>query len=199
MRSFLAVLLVVALAVPWRAAAEEVIYPRMVRRPGQVCLQTLGEGGQVVERCRAEGADWNDAEAPRAAPPKPEAETIAEFRPDPPPERQPIREDPTGVALRDAEDSSNAGSYLTGGFVGGCLLGVLGCGGVTVLGLASDPVPPNSGRFATEEDERLYRETYQSKVRRKRVFNAVIGGLLGMAVTGAVVYAIVSAEGGIDR
>jgi hypothetical protein len=195
MRSALAVLLAALLAVPTGALAADDVYPRVVRRDGRICVQTLDDNGQVEEACRREHVEWTGSEQRKAPPPA--AREIADFRPDAPPARPRPQEraaDPAAVGRADAE-RDGAGSYFMGGLVGGCLLGVIGCAGVTGLGLASDPVPPRSGTFGDTAAEMAYREAYQSEVRNKRALNAVIGGIIGTGIAALIIYAALNSAG----
>lgn len=68
------VMLVVAVSAS--ALADD--YPKVVRRDGQVCMQSLNADGLVVEQCKPEGSGWERAapatlvrEAPADAPTRP--------------------------------------------------------------------------------------------------------------------------------
>jgi hypothetical protein len=195
MRGALAVLVAVSMVVPVRAFAAEELYPRVVHRPGRVCVQSLGEGGKIEETCRAEGADWKGTEGKKDVGTAREVQEVMDFRPDPPPPppRRPVRGSDAAVALAQADaERDGAGEYFAGGFLGGCLLGVVGCAGVTGIVLASDPMPPRVGAFENPTDELIYRDTYRSEVKNRRALNAVIGGIVGTAVAAVIVYAVLT-------
>lgn len=195
MKAAISVVLAALTAFPLRAVAEGDGHPRVIEREGKVCLQRLDADGTVLEECRdrvlapaAEPAA-DAAEAPAAPPPGGEPAWIAGYRATlPNPERP--RGNPVEVARAQAEEDAMGGAFLAGGVLGGCLLNVLGCGGVTLLGMASNPTPPDQGRWTDPAEETAYRLTYRDEVRSIRTRHALIGGTIGLALLAGTIFLI---------
>jgi hypothetical protein len=211
MQGLVSVLVGALIAFPVRAFAEGSDgYPRVVERGDLVCLQRLAVDGKVIEECRERvlapaAAPAAEAPKPSAAPapaPAGEPDWIAQYRQSFPEPARP-KGNPVDVAKAQAEEDANGGLYLGGALVGGCMLGVLGCGGVTLLGMTSDPTPPDLGRWGNSSDEVAYRLAYKDEIRSIRTRNALIGGAIGAAITVALVIVVVtqmptSSGGGVD-
>jgi hypothetical protein len=200
MKGLVSVLIGALIAFPVRAIAEGPDgYPKVIERGDLVCLERLGADGKVVEECRervlAPGAPSREAAPPPASSPGPapagEPDWIARYRQTfPAPERP--KGNPIDVAKQHAEEDADAGLYLGGGLAGGCLLGLLGCGGVTLAGMLSDPTPPDANRWGNPSDEMAYRLAYKDEIRSIRTRNALIGGAIGVAITAALVVVLIT-------
>jgi hypothetical protein len=205
MKGLVAVCLAALVACPVHAAAAgEAGSPRVIERGDRVCLQRLAAGGEVLEDCRdrvvapvappaddeAEaddegGPDPEDRDEPDpedravpAAPSRDEPAWIADYRASLPKRLRPPGR-PADVARAQAAQDTDGGSYLVGGIAAGCLLGVAGCGGAAILGMTSDPTPPDLGHWDDAAEETEYRRVYRDEVRGLQTRNALIGGAIG--------------------
>lgn len=94
-------------------------------------------------------------------------------------------------------NTQGTGGWGAGGFGGGCLLGGLGCLGVTGAAYVVDPATPRHILLDpqyTPEFQLGYQQGYEKRLKRRRVNSAFLGGTIGtLVLVGAWVALVASA------
>ena len=109
--------------------------------------------------------------------------------------------DGLGAGRRDADDESTTG-WTAAGFAGGCLLGPVGCLGVTATSYAEQTQVPSreENRMRSPEWQAGYRQGYGTEVKTRRSQAALLGGTFGTVVMigGVLLLALVVSEAAED-
>ncbi len=83
-----------------------------------------------------------------------------------------------------------------GGFGGGCLLGCIGCLGVTGGAYIVDPAVPQHlmlDRSQSPDFQMGFTQGFEKRLKKRRATSAFVGGTLG-AIVGAVLYVALTAQ-----
>ncbi len=104
-----------------------------------------------------------------------------------------ILEDDFTRGMREGEKYANGQSEIKWGFIGfasGFLLAPLGIGclGATVSGYLAKPSIPKAITFKNSGFIMGFKNTYTSRIKRKRVFNSLIGGTVGSLSLGILLW-----------
>lgn len=118
----------------------------------------------------------------------------------PPPEPAVVKKGSFTDGLVQGELQANThgtGGWGAGGFGGGCLLGALGCLGVTGAAYVVDPATPRHillDQQYTSEFQLGYQQGYEKRLKRRRVNSAFLGGTIGtLVLVGAWIALVASA------
>lgn len=93
-------------------------------------------------------------------------------------------------------NAAGTGGWGGGGVASGCLLGGIGCLGLTAIGYAVDPAVPQHvviDRERSQEFRLGYQQAYEKRLKKRRSKAAFIGGTVGTLVFVTVYLSVVSA------